>query len=56
MDRAKVDDWSWIDGPIEYLVEQLGIIPIMDLIHYGTPTWMPDGARWPMPCYYQAAG
>ncbi len=38
-----VYDWSWIDGPIEYLVEKLGIIPIMDLIHYGTPTWMPDG-------------
>ncbi len=38
-----VYDWSWIDGPVEYLVNRLQIIPIMDLIHYGTPTWMPDG-------------
>ena len=36
-------DWSWIDKPVQYLVEKLKIIPIMDLIHYGTPTWMPDG-------------
>ena len=38
-----VYDWSWIDGPVEYLVNSLKIVPIMDLIHYGTPTWMPDG-------------
>ncbi len=38
-----VYDWSWIDKPVEYLVNKLKIIPIMDLIHYGTPTWMPDG-------------
>jgi beta-glucosidase/6-phospho-beta-glucosidase/beta-galactosidase len=36
-------DWSWIDRPIEYLVMKLGIIPIFDLVHWGTPTWMPDG-------------
>ncbi len=27
----------------EYLVNKLKIIPIMDLIHYGTPVWMEDG-------------
>ena len=41
--KPGVYDWSWIDKPVRYLVEKLKIIPIMDLIHYGTPTWMPDG-------------
>ena len=41
--KPGVYDWSWIDKPVKYLVEKLQIIPIMDLIHYGTPTWMPDG-------------
>ena len=36
-------DWSWIDKPVEYLVRELKIVPIMDLIHYGTPAWMADG-------------
>jgi beta-glucosidase len=38
-----VYDWRWIDEPVDYLVNALHIIPIMDLIHYGAPTWMPDG-------------
>lgn len=37
-----VYDFSWLDGPIDRLNE-LGIEPILDLIHYGTPTWMADG-------------
>ena len=41
--RPGVYDWSWIDEPVDYLVNHLHIVPIMDLIHYGTPTWMPDG-------------
>ena len=41
--KPGVYDWSWIDEPVEYLVSKLKIIPIMDLLHYGTPTWMPDG-------------
>lgn len=41
--KPGVYDWSWIDKPVEYLVEQLKIVPIMDLIHYGTPAWMADG-------------
>jgi hypothetical protein len=36
-------DWSFIDRPIELMVHRLGILPILDLIHYGTPPWMPDG-------------
>ena len=41
--KPGVYDWSWIDKPVEYLVNKLKIIPIMDLIHYGTPAWMADG-------------
>ncbi len=41
--RPGVYDWSWLDKPVEYLVEKLKLIPIMDLIHYGTPAWMADG-------------
>ncbi len=41
--KPGVYDWSWIDKPVAYLVEKLNILPIMDLIHYGTPTWMADG-------------
>lgn len=40
-------DWSWIDKPIDYLVHKLKIIPIMDIIHYGTPKWMEDGVADP---------
>jgi beta-glucosidase/6-phospho-beta-glucosidase/beta-galactosidase len=36
-------DWSWIDKPVEYLTGKLKIIPILDLIHYGTPKWLADG-------------
>ena len=36
-------DWSWIDGPVEHLVNKLRIIPVMDIIHCGTPAWMEDG-------------
>lgn len=35
-------DFSWLEGPIE-LLSALGIVPIVDLIHYGTPAWMADG-------------
>jgi beta-glucosidase len=41
--KPGVYDWSWIDKPVRYLVETLKIVPIMDLIHYGTPAWMADG-------------
>jgi beta-glucosidase/6-phospho-beta-glucosidase/beta-galactosidase len=33
-------DWRWTDEVIPYLVEELGITPIIDLMHYGCPFWM----------------
>jgi beta-glucosidase len=36
-------DWSWIDSAIAYLVQELRIVPILDLLHYGTPAWLADG-------------
>ena len=33
-------DWSWTDQALPYLVEELGINPILDLVHYGAPLWL----------------
>lgn len=33
-------DWSWTDQVIPYLVQDLGIRPIIDLMHYGCPFWL----------------
>ena len=33
-------DWSWTDRVIPYIVEELGITPIIDLMHYGCPFWL----------------
>ncbi|MBC7796023.1 MAG: glycoside hydrolase family 1 protein [Pyrinomonadaceae bacterium] len=33
-------DWSWTDKVLPYLVEELKIEPIIDLVHYGCPFWM----------------
>jgi beta-glucosidase/6-phospho-beta-glucosidase/beta-galactosidase len=33
-------DWSWTDQVLPYMVEELGITPIIDLMHYGTPFWL----------------
>lgn len=35
-------DWTWADYPLERLLE-LGIDPVIDLVHFGVPQWM-DGA------------
>lgn len=35
-----VFDWAWTDEVLPYLVEVLGITPIIDLVHYGCPLWM----------------
>ena len=35
-------DWTWADRALERLLE-LGIDPIIDLVHYGTPDWL-EGA------------
>ena len=33
-------DWSWTDEVLPYMVEELGITPILDLMHYGCPFWL----------------
>jgi beta-glucosidase len=33
-------DWSWTDQVVPYLVGELGITPIVDLMHYGCPFWL----------------
>ena len=33
-------DWRWTDDVIPYMVEELGILPIIDLMHYGCPFWL----------------
>jgi beta-glucosidase len=33
-------DWSWTDEVIPYIVEELGLTPIIDLMHYGCPLWL----------------
>lgn len=35
-----VFDWSWTDQLIGCMTEELGIEPIIDLVHYGTPEWL----------------
>jgi beta-glucosidase len=35
-------DWEWISRSLEWLKKNR-IVPIIDLIHYGTPTWMDNG-------------
>lgn len=32
-------EWSWVDGVIARF-DELGIRPIIDLLHYGTPMWI----------------
>lgn len=34
-------DWSWADERIEQ-ANKLGLNLIIDLVHFGTPTWLPD--------------
>ena len=34
-------DWRWFDERLD-LFEQLGIVPLVDLAHFGVPTWLPD--------------
>lgn len=33
-------DWSFTDDVIPYLVNELRILPIIDLMHYGCPFWL----------------
>lgn len=42
-----VFDWSWTDEVLPYLREELGILPILDLVHYGCPLWLDGHAANP---------
>ncbi len=33
-------DWSWTDPVLEYMVRDLRMEPIVDLVHYGCPLWL----------------
>ncbi|MBA3943479.1 MAG: family 1 glycosylhydrolase [Herpetosiphonaceae bacterium] len=33
-------DWRWTDEVLPYLVQELCITPIIDLMHYGCPLWL----------------
>ncbi len=35
-------DWSWTDEVIPYMVNDLKITPVIDLMHYGCPLWLKD--------------
>lgn len=34
-------DWSVLDEVLPYAVQQLGLTIVADLVHYGTPRWLP---------------
>ena len=34
-------DWQWLDDRLAH-AEALGITLLLDLVHFGTPTWLPD--------------
>jgi beta-glucosidase len=36
-------DWQWTDDALAYMVEELKITPILDLMHYGCPFWLERG-------------
>ncbi len=36
-------DWDWLDPVVDHLLER-GLLPVVDLVHYGTPLWLDNGA------------
>jgi beta-glucosidase/6-phospho-beta-glucosidase/beta-galactosidase len=40
-------DWRWCDQALD-LMQTLGITPIVDLFHYGTPSWIEGGIMNPI--------
>jgi beta-glucosidase len=40
-------DWRWTDQALD-LMQTLGITPIVDLFHYGTPAWVEGGIMNPI--------
>ncbi len=51
--RPHVWDWSSLDGPFD-LMRELGIEPIVDLFHFGVPTWLDEGVMSPVFPDFQA--
>jgi beta-glucosidase len=41
-------DWNWVDGALD-LIAQLGIEPIVDLCHFGTPDWLAEQGGFASP-------
>jgi beta-glucosidase len=39
-------DWSSTDGPMHF-IREIGLEPIVDLFHFGTPTWLERGILSP---------
>lgn len=35
-------DWTWADEAIDYLATETDLDVILDLVHYGTPGWLPE--------------
>jgi beta-glucosidase len=33
-------DWAWVDQVLSHVVDELGVTPIIDLMHYGCPFWL----------------
>lgn len=33
-------DWAWADAVLAHIVDGRGLVPILDLVHFGTPTWL----------------
>lgn len=33
-------DWRWLDEYLDFAVGELGLIPILDVCHFGTPLWI----------------
>lgn len=38
--EPNVFDWRWTDKVLPFLVEELKILPVIDLMHYGCPFWL----------------
>lgn len=36
-------DWRWVDEAIDHMTGDLGIQPMIDLMHYGCPFWLDRG-------------
>jgi beta-glucosidase/6-phospho-beta-glucosidase/beta-galactosidase len=35
-----VFDWSWTDEVLPFIVDKMGLVPIVDLMHFGCPLWL----------------